>query len=255
MLTYFTVTFVDAVRIDALPGEFASVQVDDHVANRLHVVPSRLLPAAVVIDAHVADSARHHFPFLVDDMTAVLFLPKFAQAKICGRKRLKMNLTDLPIGPLTNHIDRAPLVAQRLAKQKVLRLGVPVDEATSVEELHQLDHLNHQLHSGSQRESPSTTFGHFLQTRPEHVHDQRVPLATRAEEEYVGQASVRAQLLVEAVLEWQLRLVHIVLLHLDCNAGVVLDVTSHVDATERTWSRMGMVKTNFGSTLGNTHRP
>lgn len=52
-----------AADLEALPGQLAAVEVHEHVSERLHVVPTRLLDAEVRVDRRVTRRARQVLVF------------------------------------------------------------------------------------------------------------------------------------------------------------------------------------------------
>lgn len=99
-------------RLQALPGQCAQVEIHKYVAERLQVVPPRLLDAQVRVDGRVARRARQVLVLPVRDVAVGARVPELlGQAKV-------------------DDVDEVTALAE--AHQEVVRLDVSVDEVATV---------------------------------------------------------------------------------------------------------------------------
>ena len=134
-LAYFFVLLLLRDGLEALPRQTRAIEVHEDVAERLEIVPPRLLATQVSVDASVAGRAGQ-----------VLVL---AVRNVLVRSIVAVLLRQ-------TEIDEVDLVARlSVSHEEVVRLDVAVDEILIVDELDAADHLvgqhQHRLHGEAAR--------------------------------------------------------------------------------------------------------
>ena len=134
-LAYFFVLLLLRDGLEALPRQTRAIEVHEDVAERLEIVPPRLLATQVSVDARVAGRAGQ-----------VLVL---AVRNVLVRSIVAVLLRQ-------TEIDEVDLVARlSVSHEEVVRLDVAVDEILIVDELDAADHLvgqhQHRLHGEAAR--------------------------------------------------------------------------------------------------------
>lgn len=148
---------------------------------------ARLTLAQVRVDAHVARRARQALVLAVRDVLLGLGVDV-----LLGQAEVDDVDGVLPLGARAPH-------------QEVLGLHVPVDEALGVDVLHARDQLDGDHEHRLECERAITQVKQVLQARPEQLQHHGIVLPTRAEVVDLRDALCGAELLVEAVLQVQLR--------------------------------------------------
>lgn len=105
---------------EALPGEFPSQKVHEHVAESLQVVSPRLLVAEVSVEAGVSSSAGQVLPLLPRDVLSCLRVPE-------------------PLGE--TEVDEVDVGRLLVTDQKVVWLHVSMNEVIALDEFYSLKHL------------------------------------------------------------------------------------------------------------------
>ena len=115
-----------ADRAKALPRQGSAVEIHQHVADGLQVVPSALLDAEMGIDRRVPRSSGQ-----------VLVLP-------VGNVLLAFRISVLLGEPEIDHVDHVRLLSE--TDQEIIRFDIPMQKVLGVHVLHPVDHLVREHH-------------------------------------------------------------------------------------------------------------
>ena len=151
-----------------LPGKLAFKEVQQDVADGLHIVSPGLLDANVSVDRGISGRARKRLVISVWNMLARLgILVALAQTKV-------------------DQVDRALFVAD--AHQEIVRLHIAMDEVVRVHELEAADHLLGQHAHGLQSELTTAVLEQIFERMSEQLHDHGFVVALDSIPHYIGDA-------------------------------------------------------------------
>lgn len=140
--------------LEALPRQRAAIKVHAHIAERFHVIASRLLNTQMGIDGGIASRARQILIFSVHDVLAgAVVAVLLCQAEV----------------------DEKHFVAVAAnAHQEVVGLDVTMNEVLVVHELNATDHLIGEHENRLHGEATRAEVEQVLQTGAEQIHHQNV---------------------------------------------------------------------------------
>mmetsp|Transcript_22320 Transcript_22320/g.46874 ORF Transcript_22320/g.46874 Transcript_22320/m.46874 type:complete len:427 (-) Transcript_22320:824-2104(-) len=200
-------------RLEPLPGEAAAQKVQEHVPQRLQVVPPALLYTQVGVDRGVP---RSPCQVLVLSVRNVLVCP------------------GIPIlfgQPKVDDVHLVRLLPQ--AHQEVVRLDIPVDEAPGVHVLDPSKQLVRQHEHRLERKPPVAKVEEVFERGTQQVHDHDVVVPLDAVPPHHGDPDAPLEDLVQLRLVEELRVLRPDRLQLDGDLISRLNVRSQVDVPER----------------------
>ena len=223
-------------RLKALPGQATTAEVQHHVAQRFHVITTRLLYKGVSrgsthqrgcsvhtdtqmrVDGRVTSGTRQVLVLTVRDVEVRLRIPVLL-------RQTEVDDVDL-VAPLAN------------PHQEVVRLDITVDEALGVDVLDAGDELVGEEQHGLEGELAVAEVEEVFERRAEQVEHHGVVVTLRAEPSYEGNADAAGKGFVDAGFVLQLRVLGFNALELD---GDLLsgDDVSACDARQ-SWRSWGL---------------
>lgn len=200
--------------LEALPGERATAEVEHDIAERLHVVTSRLLDTQVSVDGGITGST--------------------GQVLVLSVRNVEVSLgVSVLLGQ--TEIDNVDLVATLAnAHEEVVGLDISVNEGLGMDVLDSGDELVGKKENGLEGELSVAEVEEILQAGTEKVKNHGIIVTLGSEPANEGNADTTSQGLVDAGFVLELRVLGLDGLELDSNLLAGDDVSAQVNVTERT---------------------
>jgi hypothetical protein len=202
--------------LQTLPGKGATAEVEHDVAQRLHIVTSRLLNTQMSVDRCVTSSSSKVLVLSVRDVEVSLGVS------------VLLSKTEI------NHVHLVSTLAN--AHEEVVGLDITVDERLGMDVLDSGDELIGKKQDRLEGEFPVAEVEKILQTGTEEIQDHGVVVTFRAEPSDEGDTDTAGEGLVDTGLILELRVLGLDRLELDSNFLTRDDIGSEVDIAKRAGS-------------------
>ena len=193
-------------RLQTLPGQRATAEVEHHIAQRLHVITARLLHTEVSVDTGVTGSSSEVLVLTVGDVEVSLGV-----AVLLGQTKV-------------NHVNLVATLAD--THQEVIGLDITVNERLGVDVLDAGDELVGQQKDGLQRELAVAEVEQVLETGTQEIDDHGIVVTLGTEPANEGDTDTTGEGLVDAGLIFELGVLGLDALELDSDLFAGDDVRS-----------------------------
>ena len=199
-------------RLQPLPGQRTTAEVEHDITKRLHIITTRLLNSKMGVDRGIASRSSQVLVLSVGNVEVSLGIPVF------------LGETEI------DDVDLVTTLAN--AHQEVVRLDIAVNERFGVDVFDPRNQLVGQEQNGLERELAVAEVEQVFQAGAEKIQNHGVVVALRSEPANKGDTDTASKRLVDTGLVFKLGMLCLDTLKLDGDLLTGNDVGAEVDITE-----------------------